>query len=439
MDLGLRGAGRFPWLERRRTAAECSYRHTLQLWLHARADRARPMGSDPGRAEHPRRRDHRQLRGDGANVGVDARLADAANRLQVGMLGICTHIRGTATDAPCCPNGERIPVPPEHVFNAAKAAGLDFIALTDHNTASHWSDVDSLQSLYPDLLLLHGSEVTTYRGHMNAFGGTALVDFRLAPGRSIGAIATELVSDGAFVSINHPERPDDETCMGCGWNDRDDDTIRRLQGVEIVNGDLAEGKMSGWPFWATLLNRGHRLSAIGGSDEHTPDETLDQRIGRPTTVVRARELSEPALIEGIRAGRVYIRTRGPDGPTLELSATSGARHYELGDEVPAGALTLEAIVGRAAGQTATWIRNGEAIVTRPIPADGRLSHQVAARAGDWFSLILRDASGPTLYSGAGLRRAVARPQEHRTLQRRDLIAPRISEERHLWTMPHVTE
>jgi hypothetical protein len=298
------------------------------------------------------------------------------------------------------PTGVRIPVPPEHVFNAARTAGLDFVALTDHNTASHWSDVDRLQSLYPDLLLLHGREVTTYRGHMNAFGGTTLVDFRLRPDRSIGSLATELVRDGAFVSINHPERPDDETCMGCGWNDRDEDTIRRVHGVEVVNGDLAEGKMAGWPFWAMLLNRGHRLAAIGGSDDHTPDETQDQRIGRPTTVVHAQELSERALLDGLRAGRIYIRTRGPDGPMLELSVTSRERRYELGDTVPTAPLTFEAVVQRGTGQTATWIRNGESIATTPVPADGRLSHQVTGRPGDWFSLILRDGSGPTLYSGA---------------------------------------
>jgi hypothetical protein len=296
--------------------------------------------------------------------------------------------------------GTRVPVPPEHVFNAAKAAGLDFVALTDHNTASHWSDVDRLQSLYPNLLLLHGREVTTYRGHMNAFGGTTLVDFRLGPGRPIGVLATELASDGAFVSINHPERPDDETCMGCGWNDRDEETIRRVQGVEIVNGDLAEGKMAGWPFWAAMLNRGHRLAAIGGSDDHSPDETMDQRIGRPTTVVYARELSEPALLEGLRAGRVYIRTRGPDGPTLELSAALGPQRFALGDIVPSGDLHLEAVVGGAQGQTATWIRNGEVLATASVPVDGRLAQRVTARPRDWFSLILRDTNGPTLYSGA---------------------------------------
>jgi hypothetical protein len=296
--------------------------------------------------------------------------------------------------------GERIPVPAEHVFNAAKAAGLDFVALTDHNTVSHWADVDRLQSLFPTLLLVHGREVTTYRGHMNAFGRTAFVDFRLGPTRAIGDLAALLIDDGAFVSINHPERPDDETCMGCGWNDRDDATVRRLQGVEIVNGDLEEGTRAGWPFWARMLNAGHRLAVIGGSDDHTPDETQDQRIGRPTTVVYARELSEPALLEGLRAGRTYVRTRGPEGPTLEMAARSGGQRFESGDTVPAGELTLEAVVGRAPGQSASWIRNGETLTRMPVPADGRVTHSVAARPGDWFSLVVRDAAGPTLYSGA---------------------------------------
>jgi hypothetical protein len=298
------------------------------------------------------------------------------------------------------PTGERVPVPPEHVFSAAKAAGLDFIALTDHNTVSHWSDVDRLQPLFPTLLLMHGREVTTYRGHMNAFGRTKFVDFRLDSHRPIGVLAADLADDGAFVSINHPERPDDETCMGCGWNDRDDATIRRLQGVEIVNGDLPEGKMAGWPFWAMLLNRGHRLTAIGGSDEHTPDETKDQRIGQPTTVVYARELSEPAILEGLRAGRTYIRTRSPEGPELEFSAVSGSQRFDLGDIVPAGELGLEAVVSRADAQEATWIRNGETLVTARLPANGRIAHRVVARPGDWFSLILRDAAGPTMFSGA---------------------------------------
>jgi hypothetical protein len=149
-----------------------------------------------------------------------------------------------------------------------------------------------------------------------------------------------------------------------------------------------------------MLNRGHRLTAIGGSDEHTPDESADNRIGKPTTVVYARELSEPALLEAMRAGRTYIRTRGVDGPSLELAVTSDGNRFGLGDIVAPGPLTLDATIGRAHLQTATWMRNGRPLHTAPIPADGTISHSVVARAGDWFSLVVRDSSGPTLYSSA---------------------------------------
>ena len=298
------------------------------------------------------------------------------------------------------PFGERLRVPPEHVFTAARAAGLDFIALTDHNTASHWSDVDRLQPLFRGLLLLHAREVTTYRGHMNAFGERRFVDFRLGDGRPISAVATEISTAGALLSINHPLRPDDETCMGCGWNDRDDATISALNAVEIVNGDLAEGPMSGWSFWASMLNRGHHLTAVGGSDEHTPDETSDQRIGRPTTVVYARNLSERAIVDGIRDGRVYIRTRSSEGPTLELWADANRVRVQPGEKAPAGQLRLGAVVGRAEGQRFEWIRNGSVLVSGAVPVDGRIGQDVTTNPGDWFSLVLRDRDGPTLYSNA---------------------------------------
>lgn len=50
---------------------------------------------------------------------------------------------------------------------------MDFVLLSDHNTASHWLEVDRLQPYYDSLLLLHGREVTTYRGHANTVGETA--------------------------------------------------------------------------------------------------------------------------------------------------------------------------------------------------------------------------------------------------------------------------
>ena len=298
------------------------------------------------------------------------------------------------------PSGERLRVPPEHVFNAARTAGLDFIALTDHNTTSHWAEVDRLQPLFPGLLLLHGREVTTYRGHMNAFGEQRYVDFRVGDGRDVKAIAREIGRTGALLSINHPLHPDYETCMGCGWNDRDEATIRALNAVEIVNGDLAEGPMSGWSFWAAMLNQGHHLTAIGGSDEHSPDETADQRIGRPTTVVYAQSLSERAIVNGIRSGRVYVRTRSARGPTLELWAEADGVRVMPGEKARPGALEIAASVGRADGQRVDWIRNGTVISSSRVSASGSVTLDVVASEGDWFSLVLRDESGPTLFSNA---------------------------------------
>lgn len=300
-------------------------------------------------------------------------------------------------------SGAALPTPVHRVFDAAVEAGLDFVALTDHNTASHWLDVDRLQPHYDSLLLLHGREITTYRGHANTVGETAFNEFRLpGPTATPAALLATIESSGAFISVNHPLRPDDETCMGCGWNDDSADTIRQLHGVEVINGALRQGSMDGWPFWTRLLNRGHRLTAVGGSDEHTVDAPQDQNLGTPTTVVFARELSEAGIVEGLKSGRVYIRTQHARGPALEFSAESAGETFQMGEAIstPATPVTLTVELERAAGQTVEWVRNGETFGAALVGA-GVQRRRVDARAGDWFSVVVRDAAGqPTVISNA---------------------------------------
>src|SRR5262249_1728221 len=149
--------------------------------------------------------------------------------------------------------------------------------------------------------------------------------FRIGPDRAVIKMLEELTTEGAFVSINHPAALDDESCMGCGWSTNASEIMRRISGVEIVNGDVVEGQFAGWPMWARMRNSGLHLTAIGGSDDHSPDDTTDRAIGRPATVVYARELSEPALLEGLTRGLAYVRTRGPGGPTIEFDAFFGKR------------------------------------------------------------------------------------------------------------------
>ncbi|MCW5556770.1 MAG: CehA/McbA family metallohydrolase [Verrucomicrobiae bacterium] len=306
------------------------------------------------------------------------------------------HSDGSVTSL----GGRRVGGPPHLMFEAAKAAGMDFVTLSDHNTVAHWLEVDRLQPYYDTMLLLHGREVTTYRGHANTVGERRFTDFRLpTPQSSPAPILREITSTGAFVYINHPLRPDDETCMGCGWNLTDDETLGAVLGVEVVNGPLAIPNQYGWDAWASWLNRGFRLTAVGGSDEHTPDEPYDYLLGMPTTVVWARELSEPAIIEGLKSGRVYIRVRGPKGPTLEFNAEVGAASYPMGAVLPSASarVRLRAAVGQADGQTLEWIRNGQTVAT-DIVRQAVMTHDFDAQPGDWFSLIVRDALLPTLLS-----------------------------------------
>lgn len=310
--------------------------------------------------------------------------------------------------------GQAMRAAPHRVFDAAVAAGLDFLALTDHNTAAHWLDVDRLQPYYDDVLLLHGREVTTYRGHANTVGEGAFTDFRLpAPDASPAALLSGIASSGAFISINHPRVPDDETCMGCGWNVVEPAVMASVQGVEIVNGPIATGPLSGWSFWADLLNRGWRVTAVGGSDEHTPDDPADRNLGVPTTVVYAAELSEPAIVEGLKSGRVYVRTQGRDGPVLDFSATAGGTTHPMGAIITASSpidLILHATVrlrderyggqvDRADGASVEWIRNGAAFAQDAVKS-GDMTQAVRASPGDWLSLVVRRGETPLAFSNA---------------------------------------
>jgi predicted metal-dependent phosphoesterase TrpH len=299
-------------------------------------------------------------------------------------------------------SGVSIPTPAHRVFDAAQRAGLDFVLLSEHNTASHWLDVDRLQPYFDTMLLLHGREVTTYRGHANTVGERQFAEFRLPePAASPAPLLEAIATSGAFISVNHPMRPDDETCMGCGWNVIDDAVMRSVHGVEVVNGTTRTGPMSGWGFWARLMNAGHRVVAVGGSDDHTIDSGDDARLGQPATLVYARELSENAIVEGLKSGRVYVRTFGMTGPTLDFSATDPlGRRYEMGMSLPAGEVTLGAETVDAKGQSLEWIRNGSVINAVTI---GSEANRFATRGspGDWFSVVIRDRRGePTVMSNA---------------------------------------
>ena len=265
--------------------------------------------------------------------------------------------------------GGKAPCPLVRTLEAAAVRGLDFVAITDHNTTSHFTEIAALQPAFDDLLVIPGREVTTFQGHFNVFGAVDDIDFQLGGPRApdIGRILDQVEKAGGLASINHPSMPSGEVCMGCGWT-VEKTPFARFAAVEVANGgalaltgNMADDPLSGVGFWEARLGEGARLTAIGGSDNHDALAPADKppAVGRPTTVVWAEALSTAAILEGVRKGRVFIDLDGTRDRVLEFTASTKTAKALPGDTLQnlEGAVDLSARVTGAEGATVTFVSN----------------------------------------------------------------------------------
>jgi hypothetical protein len=279
------------------------------------------------------------------------------------------HMHTAHSDGQCpSQTGKMVPCPVYFTVDAAARRGLDFIAITDHNASSQYDAMRELQPYFDKVLLIPGREITTFQGHINFLGSTDFVDFRLDGRnvRDVNALLRSATRVGAITSINHPASPSGENCMGCGWTPSMPVDMGLLTGVEVVNGGEEKYGISDLAFWNKRLNEGCRLTGIGGSDNHRPMQPLDQlgSIGSPTTVVYATELSEPAILDGIRAGHAFIDVAGTHDRILEVTAVDGSKTAHAGDTLSAAQgenIDFEAQLTAAASGTVHWIEDGEEI------------------------------------------------------------------------------
>jgi hypothetical protein len=234
------------------------------------------------------------------------------------------HMHDAHSDGSCLSqSGQKVPCPLYRTVETAARRGLDFIAISDHNTISHYDAMRELQPYFDKLLLLPAREITTFQGHANVYGTTQFIDFRLTSPAvpDINQLLKRVQELHAIFSINHPGLPSGESCMGCGWTAVNTD-FSRVTAIEVINGDLREGPGSGIPLWQDELKKGLRITGIGGSDNHNADIPPDARsaIGRPTTVIYAQSLSEHAILDAIRAGHVFVDVEGTKDRVLEFEA-----------------------------------------------------------------------------------------------------------------------
>ena len=149
------------------------------------------------------------------------------------------------------------------------AQGLDYIAVTDHNTISHHAELPAVAAAH-GIILVPGQEVTTRAGHANAFGEMGWIDFREPADAWLDA-----ASGPALLSVNHPIGGD------VSW------TIpmsRRPPLAEVWHWSWLD------PHWTTplawWLAWDPRSVPVGGSDWHRPGD--DAPPGSPNNLGRVR-------------------------------------------------------------------------------------------------------------------------------------------------------
>lgn len=168
---------------------------------------------------------------------------------------------------------------PTEIVTAARAAGLDFLAVTEHDAAADMSE-------WTGMLVVPGQEVLTPHGHWLALG--------LPPGVTVRDV-DEARRLGALCVAAHPFAPYPGGTLELPLTDFD--------AIEVWNGQWWSDRPWNADNEAALtLWRTHRhLPAIGDSDVH-----LHGQIGTPQLVIEAPALTAEAVLTAIRTGACHV-------------------------------------------------------------------------------------------------------------------------------------
>lgn len=173
---------------------------------------------------------------------------------------------------------------PRNVVEAALDAGLDGIAITNHDTLEGYAAVDELAP--PELTVIPGVEVTTSQGHLLA------LDVHDVPPRGDPlAVIDQVHEQGGLAILSHPFDRLREY-----YTDDLDEIAARVDGVEGRNSRCVFPRYNRR---ARGFAETHGLAITGGSDAHFPME-----------VGRVRTVCDRPVLDAIRANDTDTEGRG---------------------------------------------------------------------------------------------------------------------------------
>jgi hypothetical protein len=267
---------------------------------------------------------------------------------------------------------------PEHVVEAYKRAGYDFLQLSDHFLERFgWPIADTWAFRSNSFTTLIGAELHamgTEEGELWHILAAGLpLDFPAPGGDETGpALAARARDAGAFVAIAHP-----------AWSQLhigDGRALASAHAVEIYNHGCAVETDRGDGFYLLdeLLNEGRRLSAIATDDAHFRNGDHDAFGG--FVEVKAESLDPDALLDSLKAGRFY--------------SSQGPRLFDI--EVGPGEVSVSCSpvnsIALLTGNSRALVKVGRYVTSVAFDVVGA-RQQASANPPKWFRIVAVDAAG----------------------------------------------
>jgi len=185
----------------------------------------------------------------------------------------------------------------EQAVDRLGPAGLQGLALTDHNTIAGHRRLGELAERYSMYRLVPGVEVSTREGHLLVYGVTELPPIRAPLAETVDWVRAH---NGVSV-LAHPLR----WAHGVGQSLMERTGVDGIEGINGHNGETANAR-------AELVAARRQLAVTGGSDAH-----IVGGVGRAYTEFPEDARSVEELLEALRRG----------------STTAGGRSLRTGERV----------------------------------------------------------------------------------------------------------
>lgn len=189
----------------------------------------------------------------------------------------------------------------ERMFTIA-GEGIELPISTDHNHHTDYSEAVLKARLQEHFTAVIGNEVTTKVGHFNAFpiaAGSTIADFKQGDWTDLlkGIRATPGVQ---VITLNHPRDlhsgfiPFAETNLNPVTGKHVRMTNELFDAVEVITSGAMQSDIHLlYRDWFALLNRGHRIVAVGSSDTHDVSRFV---LGQGRTYIVAND-DDPGRID----------------------------------------------------------------------------------------------------------------------------------------------